>query len=404
MNRKILTFLLLLTPVFAQCPDFSSPGPYNLSYRTEDIPSEDETMSGSRIYYPVINDTIPAAAVPCPIVVFGHGFNIGIDKYYSYGEHFASHGFITVLPTISNPVFTPNHNYRSRLIITAAHYVADLNDDPGDIFEGAVDVDNWAFVGHSMGGSISLLAGDRYVNYPDSIYHIGDTLRAIVSYASPQSDPETVDEHITTPVMMLTGENDGTAPWEDVYSAFWVDKPPPGAFALVNGANHCYYCDESSVCDWFDSGADITREEQRSIARLHTTAFLYHYQFEDTGECVLQYAYGDSIQSADWMDSVEVRYLPLKIEERHKPSDLSDIFVYPNPGNSSFSIEAPFENVKSVELYDCSGRLVATSVKGKVSSDGYFIWEPDDKIPSGQYLIKVHSTTRISVGKLIVLR
>lgn len=361
-------------------------------------------MSNSRIYYPSINDTIPSAAGVCPIAVFGHGFNISIDKYYSYGEHFASHGIITVIPSISNPFLNPNHNYRARLMITAAHYVVDLNAEIGDIFEGKVDVDNWAFIGHSMGGAISLLAGDRYVNYSDSTYHLGDTLRCMVSYASPQSSPETVDERITTPAMILTGENDGTAPWEDVYDAYWADKPAPGVFAVIDGANHCYYTDESSACDWFDSGADITREEQRRIARLHTTAFLYYYQIEDTSDCVYCYAYGDSIQSAAWMDSVEVRFLPLSVKSQDQPDNIGGLWISPNPGNSAFEISLENDYIQSIEVFDNMGRRVLSSSLRQGSGIREYIWEPASELPSGQYLVRVLSSDGHSSAKVLYIR
>ncbi len=407
MRELIVSFFFIAVLTLAQCPDFSAPGPYDWTYRTVSIPSEDETMSSSRIYYPVVNDTIPADAVPCPVAAFGHGFNIGIDKYYSYGEHLASHGFILVLPTISNPLFSPNHNYRARLMITAARYAADLNFSSGDVFEGKVDVDNWAFIGHSMGGAISLLAGDRYVNYPDSMYHLADTLRCIISYASPQSNPATVAERITTPALILTGENDNTAPWEDVRSAYWADKPAPGAFALIDGANHCYYCDESSVCDWFDPSADITREEQRRIARRHTTAFMYYYQLEDTSDCVYSYAYGDSILHADWMDSVEVRFVPLAISEYVIPKSMGQLEVHPNPGNSSFRIVLP-GNVSAkdgtIEVYDNAGRFVQ-SISAETDQSGVFvIWRPAENLPSGNYYIRSAGSKGHMLGKIVYIR
>jgi len=404
MKLFLIAGFVITGIILAQCPDFSAPGPYDWTYRTVSIPSEDETMSGSRIYYPVVNDTIPADAVPCPVAAFGHGFQIPNDKYYSYGEHLASHGFILVLPTISNPFLSPNHNYRARLIITAARYAADLNFSSGDVFEGKVDVDNWAFIGHSMGGAISLLAGDRYVNYPDSMYHLADTLRCIISYASPQSDPATVDEHITTPSMILTGKNDGTAPWEDVYDAYWDNKPAPGVFAVISGANHCQYGDEHWVCDWVDSDADITREEQMRIARRHTTAFLYYYQLEDTSDCVYRYAYGDSILHAEWMDSVEVRFIPLDVPNFEIPESFGQLEIHPNPGNSSFRIVLPSENVLQIEIFDNNGRFVESMPKNATETLPHAIWTPSADLPSGNYLIRAVSVEGSISGKIIYVR
>ncbi|MBD3369083.1 hypothetical protein GF402_01815 [Candidatus Fermentibacteria bacterium] len=60
-------------------------------------------MTDSRIYYPDSSGSIPPSAAPCPIIVLGHGFMMGIDRYYSYAKHLASWGHVVVLPPFPIP-------------------------------------------------------------------------------------------------------------------------------------------------------------------------------------------------------------------------------------------------------------------------------------------------------------
>ena len=419
-----MIFLTAVTSISSQCPAYSEPGPYITSYRTiSEIPTEDETITDSRVYYPSVNDTIPNDALPCPISVFAHGFMTGVDNYYTYAAHLASWGYVCIVPRYSNPFLFPNHNYRARLIITSARYIADLNFSAGDIFEGKLDVANWSLLGHSMGGSVSLLAGDRYVNYPDSIYHLADTLKAIVSMGSPQSDPETVPAHITTPYMILCGTEDGVAPWEDIREAFWVGSYAPGVFTVIDGANHSFFTDNTDY-GWLsgDGTATITRDEQRAICRRHLTAFLERYARTDTSICNFLYTYGDSIVSASYMDSVETRYTPLGLNEDSPSRPMrTGIRAWPNPFNSSvtISVEQTFLSVHDnashtgmfglhieIGIFDVNGRIVDNitvgetprvpsalttekeGIHGSTPTRREYLWQPPAYLPSGVYLIR----------------
>lgn len=393
--KKILFILATIHLLLAQCPDLSAPGPFGTAYRTiSSIPSEDETMTNSRCYFPAINDTVPLSAVPCPIISFGHGFMTSTDNYYSYAQHFASWGYVCIVPTISNPIFVPNHNYRARLMITAARYIMNLNFSPSDRFYNKLDCDNWAFVGHSMGGSISLLAGDRYVNYSDSLYHLRDTLRAIVAYGSPQSNPATVPSRITTPYMILSGTQDRIAPWNEVRSAFWVGSSAPGAFAVIAGANHTYFTDNYGHY-LTDGTATITRDQQRAIARRHTTAFLNKFMRGDTTNCCFLYALGDSIRLATWMDTVEIRWTPVNVDDFRGSPRKIELLCFPNPFNAAVRIsvvEAIHELPLQIEIYDLNGRKLEGTKELRNGEE--FIWQPEPSFPSGVYLV------RARLGKL----
>ncbi len=354
-----------------QYPDYDTTGPFpTVSYRTENIPGFYETMNNSRIYYPSSGGQVNPSAVPCPIIVFGHGFQMGIDRYYSYAQHLASWGYIVVLPTISNPFPTPEHYTRAHSMMDAARWTASRDTVPTDIFYNKLARFRWGFTGHSMGGGLALLAADTFRLY--------DTLKAVVSLASPQTTPPTHSQHLITPKMIIAGSIDNIAPWNDVRTAYWQNAPAPGTFAVIYGANHGYFMDYSY--SWENGGtATITRAEQLRIARRHMTAFFQRYLRNDTTLWNYHYCFGDSIKGHPTMDTVEVRYGGVGLREQ-KPMNAtqSDVSVYPNPFTKSLSITG---KSSSAEIFDITGKKIT-----KIEIPG--TWTPDRLLNPGIYFIK----------------
>lgn len=374
--------LLAAGAAVAQTPDFSAPGRFGWAWRTEDIPGASELMDGSRIYYPDSAGAFPQSAVPAPVVVFGHGWQMGIDRYYSYAEHLASWGFVVVLPTISNPIVNPEHFARARLMVDAARFTAGLDTTPGDRFFGLLDRWNWGFAGHSMGGGLAMLAADTFGLY--------DTLRVAVAIHSPQTTPPAHGAHVLQPRLVLAGGVDNIAPWDDVRSAYWQGSLPPGAFAVIHGANHGYVMDFSYF--WEDGGtATITRETQQRIIRRHLTAFLERYQHGDSSEWNFDYTYGDSVRLSAEFDSVEVLLPPVGVAGPFVDV-VGRLDSSPNPtGNRAFiRYGTSRAGHVSLAVYDAQGRLTQTLVAA-VEPAGIrtIVWKPDATLHGGTYLLRL---------------
>jgi len=62
--------------------------------------------------------------------------------------------------------------------------------------------------------------------------------------------------------------------------------------------------------------------------------------------------------------------------------------VFPNPFNSSCIITAP--SGAKIEIYDLKGRLISKGIQPFTESQGKrtFIWQPDETIQSGVYIVK----------------
>jgi len=394
-----IVLLGVLSPVAA---GYSQPGDYGFDYRVEDIPGVYETMEDSRLYYPDSSGAFPPSSVPCPIVVLGHGFQMGIDRYYSYAEHLASWGYVTVLPTFSNPIWTPEHYTRARCMVDAALYAAELGQIPGDPFYGNLDAASWGFTGHSMGGGCAFLAADTF--------DLEDTLQVVVSFCSPQTTPPVESADLEVPKLVLAGSVDNIAPWEEVREAMWADAPAPGAFAVIAGANHGYCMDYSY---WWENGgtATITREEQQAVIRTYLTAYMERYLHGDASPWNWQFCYGDSILLSPAMDSVEVRPESGTAGPSSAALPVSGITsVCPNPFRAATSVSYSLANPGRVRMtaLDLSGRTVALlrdSYDG--AGDHAVSWNGSGRlgapVPPGVYLIRMEGPAGIDVRPAVRL-
>lgn len=388
LNKSILVFLVFILLIkfnysIAQYSYYDTLGRYSMSYRTENITGQYESMPNSRIYYPDSNNQIPQSAIPCPIVIFGHGYQMGIDRYYSYAQHLASWGYVVVLPTISNPFPTPEHYTRAHSMVDAARWVANKNFVISDIFYNKLNPYCWGFVGHSMGGGIALLAADTF--------RLTDTLRAVVSFASPQTTPPTHSEHLQLPKMILAGTVDNIAPWQQIRQAYWQNAPAPGVFAVISGANHGYFMDYSYF--WENGGtATISRSTQQKISRRYLTAFLERYFHNDLSNWNYLFCYGDSISSSSLFDTVEVRYPQFIVEEHNKNLEsLLTNYIFPNPCRNFCVIKYNDQNGK---IFNSSGRLIK-EIKTP------YIWYPESNLANGIYFLQLSDT---KLMKIILLR
>lgn len=396
--RVFATLLFFLTLSLAQNRDFSAPGRYGNAFRDVDIPGTTETMRNSRIYYPDSSGIFPKSAVPAPIIAFGHGWMIGISSYYSYARHLASWGYVVVLPAYSNPIINPEHDKRARLMADAARWVAARDTVPSDPLHGKLDRWNWGFVGHSMGGSISMLAADTLV--------LRDTLRAVAALASPQSNPPTHSEHILAPKMILAGGADNIAPWRDVRQAYWAKAPAPGTFAVIRGANHFDFLDAAALL-W--SGSTLGRDTTQLVVRRHLTAFFERYLQNDRSDWNYAYVFGDSIRRHPTMDSVEVRPDPVGVRSSFVRAP-AKIDLRPNPARTRVLIRygVPVSGPVQLTLHDRLGTRVATILnRSEPAGEHALFWTvgTDDRKrpPAGTYFLRVLTSAGSEVRRLSLL-
>jgi dienelactone hydrolase len=127
--------------------DYSDVGPEAVT--TTDLPaSTDGGATGGSL-------VVPNGAGPYPLLVTTHGFSGSSANQLGWAQHFASYGFVVVVPSLPTP-FSPNEDLDAAIIEgLAATYSDPPNDSPAF---GKVDGTKIGIEGHSAGGLATTMA------------------------------------------------------------------------------------------------------------------------------------------------------------------------------------------------------------------------------------------------------
>jgi pimeloyl-ACP methyl ester carboxylesterase len=117
---------------------YAAPGPFATTTGTV------QDASGTVIYDVFRPSSYAALGFKSPIVTWGNGTNATPDMYSTLLTHFASYGFTVIASTLTN-------TGSGREIDAAAHYLVTQNGTAGSVFQGNLDVNHAAAVGHSQG-------------------------------------------------------------------------------------------------------------------------------------------------------------------------------------------------------------------------------------------------------------
>jgi pimeloyl-ACP methyl ester carboxylesterase len=115
---------------------YTAAGPYATTTGT--------VQDGSKTYDVFRPSNYATLGFKSPIITWGNGTNATPDMYSTLLGHFASYGFTVIASTLTN---TGSGNE----IDAAAHYLVTQNGTAGSVFQGNLDVNRVAAVGHSQG-------------------------------------------------------------------------------------------------------------------------------------------------------------------------------------------------------------------------------------------------------------
>lgn len=105
---------------------------------------------------------------PYPLVILSPGFGIGATSYAWLAEHLASYGFVVISLDHAEKLDPRDQLWRSAITrlqeIEAVLAFVDRETSPGGMFEGLVDREWVAVIGHSYGGYTALAAGGARID------------------------------------------------------------------------------------------------------------------------------------------------------------------------------------------------------------------------------------------------
>jgi len=222
----LLTFILSLNTnvTLAQCDgitveSLTNPGPFDVETLTEaDGIRNGADYLGATIYYPT------NAAPPFASIAIVPGFSALPSSVEEWGPFYASHGIVTIIIGTNSIFDFPE--VRAIALLDALETIKEENTRSSSPLEGALNLDQLAVSGWSMGGGGAQRAAV-----------LDNTIAGVVALCPWLPNPQLSHE---TPVLIFSGEDDTVAPpfqHADIHYNATPNATNKVLFEIANG-NH----------------------------------------------------------------------------------------------------------------------------------------------------------------------
>ena len=152
-------FLASFASALVAATDPALVGPFPAASETISIPGTAGANLSTDVFYPRDAVGIVAlGAAPCPVVVLGHGFSQSKSQHTNQGLHFASRGFIVLIPNFAGG---SDHSRNADDLSKCLDWIVARQADAGSRYFGKVRVDRMGATGHSAGGLSAIVAASR---------------------------------------------------------------------------------------------------------------------------------------------------------------------------------------------------------------------------------------------------
>lgn len=198
----------------------------------------------ARIYYPAVTagcDTPLAGGdgEMFPVVVFGHGYQISIDRYAYLWQGIVPQGYIVVLCNTETGIVPSHARFGEDLAFLAEAMLA-AGADPASRFHGRI-ASRTAVLGHSMGGGAAFL----------SVQH-SKNIATIATLAAADTSPSaiTAASSIDIPTLLISGSEDHVTPPAEHQLPMYQALPSSCKYLVtIDKGSHCQFAQGSLLCD-----------------------------------------------------------------------------------------------------------------------------------------------------------
>ena len=232
--------------------DYSAAGPE--AFTTTDFANGVAGSLGGKL-------VVPNRAAKFPLLVNTHGFSGNADQQVGWGQHFASYGFVAVVPSMPGGL-PPDHKANGDIIRALALYFSDPNN--ATPAQGKVDAERIGLSGHSAGGLQTTFAAALMKPRATVLFDPVDY----------QMTGRPVYATICSPVMAIFAEP-GSCNTQAEWSMFKTTTIGPQILLDVIGSNHCDPINPlmPGGCDLLCGGVS-SAQNQANYSRRATAYFL----------------------------------------------------------------------------------------------------------------------------------
>jgi len=244
------------------------------------VATETYTASNTVVYFPscITNENSECgsplpAGLTFPGVIFLQGGSVDASAYTSIASKIAAEGYIVAVPNA--PVTFTQFGQRVQqtspfIAVGAKNLLISLNTNAGSGVFGRLTADNFALVGHSLGGVIAIITGSNDAatrcrppgpgGPPGDLFFVcagyqgfGAGLKAVVTYGTSlffRQGPIAILFNTDTtgvPNILIRGKQDGRVPLNNVTATYDSSLELPKAFIELDNANHFGITDAQEI-------------------------------------------------------------------------------------------------------------------------------------------------------------
>lgn len=271
--RRVLLPLLAIVACTLRAQPFAI-GSTNLTFND---PARGGRSIPCEVYYPAVSAGAGTAVASgrFPVLVFGHGFVMGVNAYYNYRQALVPEGFILVLPTTEGGL-APAHQEFGRDLAYCVTAMQALGAATGNIFTGRISSAS-ALMGHSMGGGASFLGAAANAS-----------ISALVNFAAAETNPSAIAAAaaVNVPTLVLAGSQDCvTPPGTNQLPMYTATASACKAYVSITGGGHCFFANSNFNCSFGEGtcggAGSLTRAQQQDAAQDMALLWLRRYLKDD---------------------------------------------------------------------------------------------------------------------------
>ena len=379
---KHIVYLITLFAIFSGTIYSQS---FPVGHRTMNFTdvSRNNRQVTTEVYYPatIAGENTATAPGQFPVIVFGHGFQMGYDSYTYLKNAMVPDGYLVVFATTETSLAPSHAEFGADLAFLVVQMKAE-GSNPASPFYNHVDSTS-AIMGHALGGGASFLGCKN-----------NTTPTVMVTWAAAETNPSAISAArlVTIPALVFSADKDCvTPPASNQVPMYDSLASSCKVFINIKGGGHCYFADANFICSLGEVGCPpfaITREQQHSATLDFTRMYLAKYL---KGDATAWIAFNDSLAV-----SPRITYKKSCTTTSIDPGQTGPMpRIIPNPVTGTAMLDGlpSYENVASLRLFDCFGKEL--QVAGcRLNSAGKVVLPDISGWPAGIYLASVVTQTR----------